>query len=322
MAVTITGSSCGMAETIEKVKEQMRPLDFYGSRQYQDSVVEYFRYYGLDFTGERVRHIFGTFESNGLTLAAHIFEPGKYTATVFVLHGYFDHCGQLRHLIKYLIEQGYAVAVFDLPGHGLSGGKRGYIEDFSQYSDALYDFVKVVKPQLKGPYHFVGHSTGGAAVLDYLFADRDDISGKVILAAPLVRWVAWEQSKIVYRLHKLSGKNIPRVFRKNSSDKEFLKFIKRRDPLQARTMPLEWVEALYKWNDRIADLPVCRAKVKVIQPTSDATVDWQFNIDFIKDKFSDVEVSLIENCRHELFNESAEIRAEVFSQINNYLEKK
>ncbi|MHC4122566.1 MAG: alpha/beta hydrolase [Planctomycetota bacterium] len=313
---------CGDMEKILDIREELRPLDRVDSQNYPVSVIDYFRFYGLDFEGEGVEHVFGTFESGGQTLVGHIYKPKNYKATVFVLHGYFDHCGQLNHLIKYLIEADFAVAAFDLPGLGLSSGERGAIDDFSQYSRSLIDFYDKVKMHLKGPYHFVGHSTGAAAFLDCLLTNGDTVFDRIVLTAPLIHCAAWEQTKISYNEKVKFLKSVPRIFRKNSSDAEFLKFIKQKDPLQSRMIPLKWVRALHNWNDKIADLSACEKSVKIIQGASDTTIDWRFNIKFLRDKFSNVDVSLIENARHELFNESADIRKEVFSEVSSFLEGK
>ncbi len=313
---------CNMENNINQIKENLSPLINANSQDYPAAVVDYFKFYSLDIDSNDVEHIFGTFESAGLTLVGHIYKPAKYKATVFVLHGYFDHCGQLNHLIKYLLEAGFAVAAFDLPGHGLSAGRRGAIDDFTQYSRALIDFTDTVRPQLKGPYHFVGHSTGAAAALDCFLTNKDTIFDRIVLTAPLVHCAGWEQSKISCQEKMQFVKSVPRIFRKNSSDAEFLDFVKNRDWLQNKMIPLKWVRALHGWNDKIADSPPCQKPVKIIQGTCDTTVDWRFNIKFLQAKFSNAEVGLIENARHELFNESADIRKEVFSQISNYLVEK
>jgi len=319
IGLTLNVGGCGsMKNNIIKI-EELKPLANCDGRGYPDSAIEYFKFYGLEPADKTTDHFFGTFESGGFTLAGHIYKPQEYKATVFVLHGYFDHCGQLNHLIKYLLEQNHAVACFDLPGHGLSGGQRAAIDDFSQYSRSLTDFVDVAKEQLAGPYHFIGHSTGAAAGLDYLFTHQECIFDKVILAAPLVRCIAWQQTKIVYQEKISFVKTIPRAFCKSSSDKKFLDFIKNKDPLQSRELTLKWVRALHNWNEKIADAAVSNKSIKVIQGTSDMTVDWKFNIEFIESKFSDADVTLIETGRHELFNESTEIRSKVMTQIITYL---
>lgn len=310
-----------MTKIIDQVKEAIKPFDDF-SGEYPDSVIDYFKFYGLDVDSNNVEHIFGTFESKGFTLVGHIYKPNKYKATIFLLHGYFDHCGQLNFLIKHLLEAGYAVAAFDLPGLGLSDGERASIDDFTQYGQALADFVDKTKGQLNEPYYFVGHSTGAAAAIDYLLTNKNAIFSRVVLAAPLIHCTAWEQSKIGYNEKVQFVKSVPRIFRKNSSDAAFLDFIKNKDPLQNKTIPLKWVKALHDWNDKIADLPPCEKPVKIIQGTKDTTVDWQYNIKFLKEKFSNAEISLIDKANHELFNESADIREDLFLQISHYLEIK
>ena len=316
----IFAGKCGIENHSDGIREKMKKLDEVQSDSYPQEVLSYFEYYGLNVNSDELEHIFGSFESNDQALAAHIFIPKDYKATVIVMHGFFNHCGQLNHLIKYLTEQGYAVAAYDMPGHGLSTGERAWIDDFSQYSDALRDFMNVLTKKLKGPYHLVGHSTGASAALDYLLTCKDSAFDKVVLVAPLVRCSAWGPSKTGFKLYSPFAETIPRVFRNNSSDEKFLQFVRTKDPLQLRCVNLKWVKALHQWNDKISDLEKCDSEVKILQGTNDKTVDWEFNIKFIKNKFSSVEVSLIENAHHELFNESANIRKEVFSQILAWLE--
>ncbi len=331
-----------MLEKIRKIiaetKSQMRPL---GEKStHSPSAIEYFKYYGLDLA---VEHLFGTFQSGGLTLVGHIFipletgrsqrpsgvndalsltgfKPKDYKATIFILHGYLNHCGLLSRLIRYLIEAGFAVAVFDLPGHGLSSGQPTAIDDFLQYSDSLRCFMKIVGPQLHGPYHIIGHSTGAAVIIDYLITSRESCFDKMILVAPLVRSEFWFLSKLGYKVYQPFAKNIFRIFRNVSSDKDFLRFVRYKDPLQAKKISLNWVNAMFKWNQKITDAQIINRPIMVIQGTNDNIVAWKYNLKFIQAKFSSVEIKLIESGRHELFNESADICKEVFSQIGSYLE--
>lgn len=287
--------------------------------EHQSSQVEYFQYYGLDIKPRRYEHFFGTFDSNDFSLAAHIYRPREYKATVVIVHGYLEHCGLLSKLIKFLLEDNFAVAVFDLPGNGLSSGASADIEDFSQYTQSLKDFLAVLEPHMAKPYHLIGFSTGGSCTIDYLLMEKGEDFDKVILAAPLVRSVFWDASKIGYKFGQIFGKDVKRIFRRVSSDDEFLQFIKNKDPLQARKVPFRWTKALYDWNDRIADAKASEKPIFVIQGRDDKIVDYKFNIRFIRSKFPNAQIKFIENGRHELFNESIEIREEVFSQIKRNL---
>jgi alpha-beta hydrolase superfamily lysophospholipase len=304
-----------------------------------DSIENYLEFYDLKVAA--AKHEFTPFKSNGFELAGHIFipletgrlqrpspsgvsltgfRPADYKATVIILHGWLNHVGLLSKLIKHLTGAGFAVATYDLPGHGLSSGQPTAIDDFSQYRDSLNDFMKIIKPQLHGPYHAIGHSTGAAIVMDYLFTGREKHFDKVILIAPLVRSQLWFLSKLGCKIYRLFAKNIFRFFRNVSSDKDFLRFVRYKDPLQAKKVSLNWVNAMFKWNQKIVDANIINRLVAVIQGTNDNIVSWKYNLEFIQSKFSRAEIKFIENARHELFNESAGIRKEVFSQISSYLE--
>jgi len=284
-----------------------------------DSVEDYLKFYGLE--NASVRYECVLFKSNGFELAGHIFRPADYKATVVILHGYLGHCGLLAKLIRYLTGAGFAVAVYDLPGHGLSSGEPTAIDNFSQYSNSLTDFLTIVRQKLNGPYHIIGHSAGGAIVMDYLFSSKKDYFDKVILAAPLVRSQLWFFSKLGYMVYRPFAKRIFRLFRNVSSDKDFLKFVKHKDPLQAKKLSLNWTGAMFKWNREIADAPIIDRPVFVIQGTNDNIVSWKYNLKFIQSKFSNKQIKLVEKGRHELFNESQGIRESVFSQIKDYLGK-
>ena len=72
----------------------------------------------------KTQHRIGTITSSEYRLVAQYWLPEKAHATVLIVHGYYDHIGLYRHVIRFFLEQGYAVLGFDLPGHGLSSGAR------------------------------------------------------------------------------------------------------------------------------------------------------------------------------------------------------
>ncbi len=173
---------------------------------------------------------------------------------------------------------------------------------------------------MHGPYNLIGFSNGGAVVLDYLLDGYDDVFDKAILAAPLVHFWAWEETIAAYKMYSPIVKAVPRASRKSSSDKEFLKFNRKKDVLHLKEVPMKWVKALKEWNEKIAQLPLRNRKVLIIQGLIDKTVDWKYNVKFIESKFSQVDLCFIERARHALFNESEELRNEVFAEITAYME--
>jgi len=304
---------------VENVRSELTDLNLGEEPSYSPSTLEYFEYYGLQFPG--VKHHFGTFTWEDCKLAAHIFRPHDYRATVILLHGHLTHSGLLTGLIKTLTAANYAVAVYDAPGHGLSAGGPAAIDDFAAYLAILENFAVLCRKYLHGPFHLVGHSMGCAAALDYVIRKDPDFFSGVVLVAPLVRSCLWNLSRFGHSLIAPWRRTLPRKFRRNSSDMEFLRFV-RRDPLQVRVVSTAWVRALFRWNGRIQDYPSVRKGIKIVQGTDDRTVAWKHNIAFLRQKFSKAHVVLIDGGRHELLNETRAICLQVLSEILGHLSEK
>ena len=285
---------------VKLVKGGLKPLDFKSKQRHSPHIFSYFSYYGLNV---EVIHHFGSFRSQDFILAAHVFFPDKVQGTVFILHGYYDHTGVHKNIIRLCIEKGFAVAVFDLPGHGLSTGVTASIANFSQYVKALEDFVQLCQPHVSWPYYLIGHSTGGAIALEYLFKAKESLFERVFLLAPLVRCSYHHLSRIGYFIVSPFSDNAPRWFRYASSDKRFLKFF-HDDPLQCEHFPMRWADAYYKWNEQVKSYDAISAPVTVIQGTKDNIVDWRYNIPFLKKIIPDMKVMYIKNARHQLMNEA------------------
>jgi len=288
-----------------------------------ETVADYLSFYGLDHEKRNadLTHILGTFKSGCDTLAGHIYIPANYTAVIVILHGYLNHAGQFKHFTKYFIDKGFAVAHFDMPGHGLSSGGRAEIEDFSDYTDSLNSFTDYVTSILNGPYHLIGFSTGSAVAFDYTLNTNNNHYDKVVLAAPLVHNVAWRWSKVGFKLYRPFIKKVPRVHRQNSNDEKFLHFNRYEDYLHSQEVPLKWVHALQVWNGRLSKAKPLQKPALIIQGTKDLVVDYDYNIDFIRQKLPTTTVTYIEGAHHELFNESESLRMFAFELINQYLKQ-
>ena len=108
-----------------------------------------------------------------------------------------------------------------------------------------------------------------------------------------------------------------------SSDKEYLDFLTHHEPLRRTKVPLSWVQALTRWNEKLIGLNNDNNKeILIIQGTKDTIVDWKYNIPFLKQVFPLSQIIYIENGKHELFQETKNIRDYVFDIITEKLEKK
>jgi alpha-beta hydrolase superfamily lysophospholipase len=130
----------------------------------------------------------------------------------------------------------------------------------------------------------------------------------------------WWLSKAGYRLVDPFVDKIPRKFKENTSDRNYLAFLAE-DPLQSRSMPLSWVNAMFAWEDRIHDYPKIDRPVCIIQGDEDTVVDWQYNISFLHTKLDPLRVRMIPGAKHQLINERIDLRSKVFHEIRNYLEE-
>lgn len=284
----------------------------------------YLRHYGIHFSEEfpATRHHFGAVDADEHRIAAHLWMPADARGTAVVIHGYFDHTGLYRHLIRHLIDRGFAVVSFDLPGHGLSTGVPAVIDTFDHYVDAFEACMRALENHIPQPWHLLGQSTGGAIAMEWLLGrghTRESMPfTKVVLLAPLVRPHRWPLNRVLYELARRFVSERPRVFTSNAGNAEFLSFLREGDPLQARTLPVRWVTAMQAWRRRFEAYPATDIAPLVIQGRSDTTVDWRYNIRVIEQLF-EPRIFYIPQARHHLVNESAEIRAQIFKAIDGEL---
>ena len=296
----------------------IEPIERADGRGYSAAVRAYFAHYGLAPNGFGGEHLFGMFASGEFTLAGHLFRPAAYRATVVLVHGYLNHSGQFKNLIHYLLDNGFAVGVFDLPGHGHSSGEAAAIDSFEQYTQAVDDFMAVVAPRLHGPYHAAGFSLGGAILMELMAEGRAAAFEKIVLAAPLVHWSLYEQSKSTYKVYSVFTDRIARFHQKNSSDKAYLVFNRTQDTLHRTSLSLRWVKALFDWNEQVERMPPCRTPVLVLQGDKDGTVEWQYNLELIGSKFPNAQIEIIRGARHELFNEAEAYRRAALDAVGRY----
>jgi len=282
-------------------------------------VEKYHEYYGTLFTKSfpGLEQRIGWIDANDFRIVLQTFVPLNVKATVFLFHGYFDHAGIYKHLIRFLLSSGFAVVIYDMPGHGLSSGKPASINSFQQYQDALDACLNVCKKHLPEPFHAVGQSTGGAVLIDRMMQERvsEDPFDKVVLLAPLVRPVGWQSIKRLHGLLKPFLHVWFRSFSQNSNDVRFVTFLKEHDPLQSKWLAVDWVGALKDWIPRIENGKQLQRKILIVQGDADKTVDWEHNLDVLKRLFKELKITHIEGARHHLVNESLSKRQAVFDAV-------
>ncbi|NIB39377.1 alpha/beta hydrolase [Pseudomaricurvus alkylphenolicus] len=286
-----------------------------------ESVQAYLNHYNINFLQEGLcqHHSFGRFRASGFDVAAHIWRPAAPAGTVFFIHGFTDNVGLMQHALRFLLQQKFAVVAFDLPGHGLSSGDQASIDSFDQYRDVFMVCMRKVVG-LPHPWHAVGQSTGGAVLLNFLGSlPQQQSIEKVMLLAPLIRPQGWALARWVFPIYKMLVRQLPRKFNQSSHDADFLRFVENEDPLQTRITPMRWAVAMEEWIDNFWVFDVQKRPLTIIQGDSDQTVDFEYNLEAIREKFPHTRVVNIVGGRHQLVNESEQYREKVMSALKDWL---
>jgi alpha-beta hydrolase superfamily lysophospholipase len=177
---------------------------------------------------------------------------------------------------------------------------------------------KAALPDL--PLWVMGQSAGCAALVEYARNYPWPFVGAVLLA-PLVRPVSWTKVRVGHMLLQHFTDSMPREFRKNSSDQEFLEFI-RRDPLQSSRISLRWVKALRRWLASLPQEDLGVGPALVLQGDTDGTVDWRYNMTVIEKLFPGSQIEYLPGAGHHLANESAAHRERYLTVVDAYLESR
>lgn len=124
---------------------------------------------------------------DGTPLKCLIRETGS-NKWLIVTHGLGEHLGRHEFFLK-LFSQNFNIAIYDLRGHGRSGGKRAWVEDFSDFSKDLEVVIEYLKKHFSlQSYILFGHSMGGLITADFMqnHVKEDTYPEKVFLSSPAV----------------------------------------------------------------------------------------------------------------------------------------
>lgn len=135
-------------------------------------------------------------------------ENANPKALVLLVHGLGEHTARYAHVGKALTDAGYALASFDLRGHGKSGGARGHASSLDAYMQDIRQFVRLMEKRYPNLPHFMyGHSLGGLLTLAYSIQYGKHLRG-VLVTGPGLRSSLQEQ-KAKVAMVRLLGSVLP-----------------------------------------------------------------------------------------------------------------
>jgi alpha-beta hydrolase superfamily lysophospholipase len=137
--------------------------------------------------------------SNGQLLRGMINSPGeKSRAIIILIHGVGDHIQRYKDWADLLSREGIGFTGVDLPGHGLSDGKRGHIKSYALIDEMIDILLEGVMKTFPGiPVFIYGHSLGGGMVLSYLRRRNPGIKGAVVTSPWLKLTIEPDKLKIM-----------------------------------------------------------------------------------------------------------------------------
>ncbi|MGC2289132.1 MAG: lysophospholipase [Thermoplasmata archaeon] len=144
---------------------------------------------------------------------------GPPKALLLIVHGLKDHSARYSAAAADLSARGFAVAAFDLRGHGRSEGRRAWVRRFDEYLDDLAQVLQVARQEYpSGPVFLLGHSMGGAIITRFVIERRPSVAGFVLSAPALLP--AANVSKVAIGFTKFLSAIAPgaAVFRTSNAD--------------------------------------------------------------------------------------------------------
>ena len=133
--------------------------------------------------------------SNGMTLKGVIISHSdKNKAIIILIHGLGEHIGRYHEWANLFADRGVGFVGVDLPGHGYSPGRRGFIKSYhviNEIIDILINTIRKTFPSV--PIYLYGHSLGGTFALNYLLNSNLKLDGAII-TSPWLK-LSFEPSK-------------------------------------------------------------------------------------------------------------------------------
>lgn len=259
--------------------------------------------------------------------------PTRPRLILVMIHGAGQHSGQFSYLGRYCLQHNIAFYALDLRGFGLSSGKRGHVQSFSEYLDDLDSFIEFIRKIHPGdPIFLLGHSLGGTIVIRYSQEHEGSIQGAV-LSAPALK-LRFHMPESLYFVTQILSRITPglsvdlidwsHVMRGIPSFRSFYnnQLSKEDDPLCTNQFSVRWLTelivnghlALSKVNDfRIAVLCLCGSDDPLIDPASVQ----EFH-DFLQVK--DKKYILVPHAKHRLLQDNE--RSHVYEHIVNWIKER
>lgn len=263
---------------------------------------------------------------DGLRIVHRLWAADAPKAGLLVVHGFAEHGLRYGHLLDALVPAGVSVMTWDQRGHGSSGGRRGHIERFADYTDDVEMMIAFARQRLPSPLFVLGHSMGGLIMTRIAVERGLDVAGLVLsnpflaLKLPVPAW------------KELAAKGLSSLMPTLPIPSDLPPTLISRDPEEVRKYaedPLVFNSATARWGAeifRIHDAVAARFDRFAFGPTlvqvgtgdgiADPAVTTRL---FGSVRREDCRVEVYPDAFHELYNEPDEVRTAVLADLSGWI---
>lgn len=282
--------------------------------------------------------------SDGVRIRVGIWNKSDAKGTVLIFPGRTEYIEKYGRTAQELADRGFASVAIDWRGQGLAdrlldNRSVGHVNQFTDYQNdvqAVLDYLDGLN--LPKPYHLLAHSMGGCiglrALHDGLPVESAAFSAPMwgIKMSPALRPVAWGLSSISRQLG-LSGVFTPgqhaetyvlraeaegNTLTSDPAEFNFLKGQLQSQPDLALGGPsLHWLNEALRETRVLAQQPAPSVPAITFLGSDEEIVD-PVRIRDRMDSWSDGDLVLLENGRHEVMMETPAIRDTVFSRATSH----
>lgn len=143
----------------------------------------------------------------------HYIPPGEsgVRGIALFLHGLGDHGGRYERVLSRFLQNGIYCLAPDFPGHGHSGGTRGYFATIESIHALVTENLEHLRSTVSAtvPAGLLGHSMGGFLALDYLSRSPQEFQFSWI-SSPLID-ASWRRSRFLQLTAHILGSLAPRL---------------------------------------------------------------------------------------------------------------
>lgn len=248
---------------------------------------------------------------------------------IFWVHGAFEHADRYLEPAKHFARLGFHSVLFDLRGHGRSGGGKMVLGNFSEYLRDLTATVNHWRGKFSGKAVLFGHSMGGLVAVRHRQTFPDAIADLkcTILSSPFlgvkVKLPQWKTT-----LSKVAVAVYPKLAVPTDLDAKLVSHdptvvrAYQTDPLIRRKTTAGWFEQILK-NLQLASAEAGKinGEIHFLVAGDDGLVDAQKAVEF----YEKISPSAVKSIRvyddyfHEILNETPERRAVVLGDMEKLL---